>query len=278
MFISIIWRIRMDNRPIGVFDSGFGGLTVAKEIIRELPGESIVYFGDNGRAPYGTKSKDTIIKFTFQNINFLIEQNIKMLVIACNTASACALEEVRKRFEIPVVEVTYPGAVAALRVSKTKSIGVIGTNATIESKVYEKTIKSLQPDAKTFSKACPMFVPLVEEGWWENEIAYLIAKEYLDFLVKENIDTLLLGCTHYPLLKNTISKIFNNDISIVSSDVEVARAVSAFLKEKDISAGTESNPVYKYFTSDNVDKFSHLGSVILGREIECVQGVKIEEY
>jgi glutamate racemase len=268
----------MDKRPIGIFDSGLGGLTVVKEIIRELPYENLVYFGDNGRYPYGTKSIETILKFTFQNIRFLLELDIKLLVIACNTASSCSLSAVLENFSIPVIEVIKPGSIAALRESKNKNIGVIGTTATIGSKVYEKTIKSLNPDATIFSKACPIFVPIVEEGWWDNEIAYLIAKKYLLELKDNNIDTLLLGCTHYPLLKDIISKVFNDEVHLVSSAFEVARAVKDYINAENIISDPLQKPYYRFYTSDDVNKFASLGSTILQKNIEFIEKVDIEKY
>lgn len=268
----------MDNRPIGIFDSGFGGLTVAKEIVRELPNESIVYFGDNGRAPYGTKSKETIVKFTFQNIKFLLEQKIKLLVIACNTASSCSYDAVIQNFRIPVIEVIKPGSIAAVRESKGKNIGVIGTTATIGSGIYENTIKIIEPSVNVYSKACPMFVPLVEEGWWDNNISYQIATEYLSELKEKNIDTLLLGCTHYPMLKNTISKVFEDNVSLVSSAQEVARSVKGFLALNDMKADNEKESNNRFYTSDNIDKFVTLGSIILEKELMSVEHVNIDKY
>ena len=268
----------MDNRPIGIFDSGFGGLTVAKEIVRELPNESIVYFGDNGRTPYGTKSKETIVKFTFQNIKFLLEQKIKLLVIACNTASSCSYEAVIQNFSVPVIEVIKPGSVAAVRESKSKKIGVIGTSATIGSGIYEHTMKGIEPSIKVFSKACPMFVPLVEEGWWDNHISYLVAEEYLSELKNKDIDTLLLGCTHYPMLKNIISKVFEDKVSLVSSAFEVASKVKGFLAGNQMTSGRDTQGQHLFFTSDNVEKFANLGSIILEEEISRVEHVNIEKY
>ena len=230
----------MDNRPIGVFDSGLGGLTVLKEIRNLLPTESIVYFGDSGRAPYGTKSKETVIKYTFQNIRFLLNQDIKMIVIACNTASACSIDLVKHSFDIPVVEVVEPGSVSAVRETVNKKVGVIGTIATVNSGVYEKAISRLDPSIEIFQKACPMFVPLVEEGWWENDIAQRIAEEYLLSLKEKGIDSLVLGCTHYPLLHNTISKVMGEGVKLVSSALEVAKVVKEVINENN-AARNEKN-------------------------------------
>jgi glutamate racemase len=268
----------MDNRPIGVFDSGLGGLTVLNEINNILPYESVVYFGDSGRAPYGTKSKETVIKYTYQDIRFLLNQDIKMIVIACNTASACSLDLVRHSFDIPVVEVVQPGAVTAVRETKNKRVGVIGTIATVNSGVYEKAISRIDPTIHIFQKACPMFVPLVEEGWWENDIAQRIAQEYLLPLKDEGIDTLVLGCTHYPLLQNTISKVMGEGVRLVSSALEVAKVVKEVVKENNLERDEKVNPVYRYYTSDSVEKFESLGNSILSKKIHSAEKVDIERY
>jgi len=268
----------MDNRPIGVFDSGLGGLTVLKEIKKLIPTESVVYFGDNGRAPYGTKSTDTIVKYTFQDIRFLLNQDIKMIVIACNTASASSLKLVKDSFDIPVIEVTEPGAITAVNETKNKKIGVIGTVATVTSGVYERAINRLDSSIEIVQKACPLFVPLVEEGWWENEIAFRIAEEYLEPLKKEGIDTLVMGCTHYPLLYNTISKVMGPDVKLVSSALEVTKVVRKILGEMDIMRDENVKPVYRYYTSDSVEKFESLGSAILESDIHSAEKIDIEKY
>jgi len=268
----------MDNRPIGVFDSGLGGLTVIDEIISLIPTESVVYFGDCGRAPYGTKSKEMVIKYTFQDIRFLLNQDIKMMVIACNTASACSLDRVRDNFKIPVIEVVQPGAGTAAKETGNKRIGVIGTNATIGSGVYEKTIKSIDNSIEVFSKACPLFVNLVEEGWWDNDIALRVAQEYLTPLKNDGVDTLILGCTHYPILKKVISSVMGEGVKLVSSALEVAKVVKEVLREREIFRDERVKPVYRYYTSDSVEKFETFGKAILGREIRSVERVDIEKY
>jgi len=268
----------MDNRPIGVFDSGLGGLTVLKAINQLMPAESIIYFGDSGRAPYGTKSKETVVKYTFQDINFLLGHDIKMIVIACNTASAYSLDTVKEHFTIPVMEVVQPGAKAAVDITTSGKIGVIGTPATINSAVYEKAIKNFKKDATYLGKACPMFVQLAEEGWWDNEIAYLIAQEYLSSLKNQGIDTLILGCTHYPFLQNVIQKVMGDDVTLVNSALEVARAVKELIYEKKINCDSTIPSVVKYFTSDSVDKFRTLGSIFLGHPMNFVEKADIEKY
>ncbi len=268
----------MDNRPIGVFDSGLGGLTVLKEIMRLVPCESLVYFGDSGRSPYGTKSGDTIIKYTFQDIRFLLNQDIKMIVIACNTASAYGYKRVRDCFDIPVLEVVRPGAEAAVRESRTKKIGVIGTPGTISSGVYERAITEIDSSVQIFSRACPLFVPLAEEGWWSNDIAVRTAEEYLIPLKKEGIDTLVLGCTHYPLLQETISKVMGDGVSLVSSGLEIARAVGDIIKERGIGRDESIPPVYRYYTSDSVEKFEALGGSFLEGTLHSAEKIEIEKY
>ncbi|HOJ09879.1 MAG TPA: glutamate racemase [Clostridiales bacterium] len=270
----------MDNRSIGVFDSGLGGLTVLKEIMNLVPGESIVYFGDNGRVPYGTKSKETVIKYTLQGMRFLLNQDIKMIVIACNTASALSLDMVKSSFHIPVIEVIEPGAATGVKYTKNKRIGVIGTTATINSGAYEKAINRLDNSIKVFSKACPLFVPLAEEGpeWWENDITLQIAAEYLSALKQKEIDTLVLGCTHYPLLQKVIQRVVGNEVSLVSSALEVARVVKSIIEKTCIERDGKIKPVYRYYTSDSVEKFEPLCSAILSMEINSAERIDIEKY
>lgn len=268
----------MDNRPIGVFDSGLGGLTVLKEIMELIPAESLVYFGDSGRAPYGIKSKETVVKYTFQDIRFLLNQDIKMIVIACNTASACSYDLVKHNFDIPVVEVVQPGAIAAVNATKNKKVGVIGTAATVNSGVYEKAIHKIDGSIEIYAKACTLFVPLAEEGWWDNDISFRIAQEYLLPLKEEGIDTLVLGCTHYPLLQNTISKVMGEEIKLVNSAFEVAKVVHEVIKKEGFGRDEDIKPVYRYYTSDSVERFESFGSSFLSRDIHSAEKVDIEKY
>ena len=268
----------MDNRPIGVFDSGLGGLTVLKEIMEFIPCESVVYFGDCGRIPYGSKSKETVIKYTFQDIRFLLHHDIKMIIIACNTASACSYEQVKLNFDIPVIEVIRPGSAAAIKETINKKIGVIGTTGTVNSGVYEKVIKDIDNSIEVYPIACPMFVQLAEEGWWDNDIAIRIAQEYLNPLKKEGIDTLVLGCTHYPLLYNTISRVMGEGVKLVSSGMEVARTTKEIIQRNNIDRDNSIKPVYRYYTSDSVKKFEMLGSSFLGKSILSAEKVDIEKY
>lgn len=267
----------MDNRPIGIFDSGLGGLTVLKEIKKLLPGESLIYFGDNGRMPYGTKSKETVLKYTRQDAAFLLSKDVKLLVVACNTASSLALSKVRPFIDVPVIEVIEPGARAALKKTRTGRIGIIATAGTITSGAYSETIHSINPEVKIFPKACPLFVNLVEEGWWDNEIARMVAAEYLDGLRHEYIDTLVLGCTHYPLLSQTIRKVLGEDVVQVSSAEELSISLRDLLLTNNLFSG-RSNAEYLYYTSDSVEKFKELGKLILGEEIVNVERVDAEKY
>jgi len=258
----------ISNNPIGVFDSGIGGLTVVRELMHILPGENIVYFGDTARVPYGTKSEKTIREFSIQNTKFLLSQNVKAIVIACNTSSAIALNDIQSIANLPVIGVIEPGAVASVGTTKNKRIAVIGTTATISSKAYEKKIKSLEQTIEVYSKACPLFVPIVEEGWFNHKIAYLAAEEYLTELKRYSIDTLVLGCTHYPLLKDTIQKVMGEKVKLIDSGVETARVVKKVLEENDLLNQSDLRPYYKFFVSDLPQQFKKIGEMFLGREIE----------
>ncbi|AGC69490.1 glutamate racemase MurI [Thermoclostridium stercorarium subsp. stercorarium DSM 8532] len=267
----------MDNRPIGVFDSGLGGLTVVKEIMKQLPSESIIYFGDDGRAPYGTKSRETVIQYTKQDMAFLLSMDVKLLVAACNTISAVALPELSTTVGVPVLGVIESGAKSALKKTKHGRIGVIATPATIQSGVYYEAIKKVNPGVQIFSKACPLFVNLAEEGWWDNEIARMVAEEYLKELKQAQIDTLVLGCTHYPLLADTIRKVMGDDVVLVSSAEELAVALKETLRKENLESRNET-ATYRYYTSDSVEKFKKLGKMILGQEIANIERVDLENY
>jgi len=273
----------MDNRPIGIFDSGLGGLTVLSTAMNMIPEENMIYFGDSGRAPYGTKSEEVIIKYTFQDINFLLSNNVKLIVIGCNTASACSLDMVLKNIKTPVIDVVEPGAAAAARLTRNGRIGVIGTSATISSKVYETAVKNINPNAQIYAKACSMLVPLVEEGWWNNDIAERICNEYLGELKDKDIDTLILGCTHYPLLKDTIAKVMGPGVTLVNSAVEVSKVIKSTLERLDLCySGTNdeqnNKSKYEFYTSDSIDKFKSLGSIFLKRDIQNAKKADIEKY
>ena len=214
----------MDKRPIGIFDSGVGGLTVVKEVIRELPFEETVYFGDTARVPYGSKSKETVTKFSSQIIRFLKSKNVKAVIIACNTVSSNSFEELREEFpNLPIIEVVGPGAESCIKATKNNIVGVIGTEATIKSGAYEKRIKALDPKIKVYSKACPLFVPLAEEGWTNNEVAKQTANIYLKELIETGMDCILLGCTHYPLLKACIGETVGKEVKIIDPAAATAK-------------------------------------------------------
>lgn len=268
----------MANRPIGVFDSGIGGLTVVKEMLKFLPNEEIVYFGDTARVPYGTKSKDTVTRFAMECIRFLNKREVKMIVIACNTVSASSLPEIRKKISIPVQGVITPGARAAVAVTKTKKIGVIGTERTVSSGAYIEAIKSLDPETQIYSKACPLFVPLVEEGWLNDDVTYLAALKYLNSLKKHEIDTLVLACTHYPLLKGVLKKVMGGGVILVDSATETAKAVKQTIDSLKMQRTIETLPQHKFFVSDTPDKFVKVGEMFLGRKMDFIQKINTEEY
>ena len=269
------------NRPIGVFDSGVGGLTVAREIMRQLPNERIVYFGDTARVPYGNKSRETITKFSRQIVRFLETQQIKAIVVACNTASAYALEELEKEVDLPMIGVVKPGVRAALGATKNKKIGVVATEATIHSGIYSRYIEKNDKDVTVLGKACPLFVPLVEEGLWEDPVTDEIARRYLAELIDSGIDTLILGCTHYPMLRSTVAKIMGESVTLVNPAYETARELKQLLEEKDLESehrpglGTE---LYRFFVSDAADKFQRFANSILTYGILSAKVINIDEY
>lgn len=268
----------MDTRPIGVFDSGIGGLTVVKEIMKILPYEDIVYFGDTARVPYGSKSQETITKFAKQNSRFLLSKDVKAIVIACNTASAFALDDVNSEFEVPVLGVIKPGANAAVRATKTGRIGIIGTEGTVNSRAYEKAIKKLFKEVEIFALPCPLFVPLVEEGWADRQVSYMVAQEYLEPLKKAEIDTLVMGCTHYPILTKVIGEIMGDDVTLINPAEETAIELKSILFENGLQNTTKRKPEYLYFVSDNTEKFAKVGSNFLNKEIENISKIDIEKY
>jgi glutamate racemase len=261
------------DSPIGVFDSGIGGLTVLEKIMEALPRESTVYLGDTARAPYGAKSVETVLRYSFENADFLIEKGVKVLVIACNTSTAIALEPLKESLSIPVVGVIEPGVRQALKVTRNKKIGVIGTEATIQSAAYTRAIKALDPEVEVYSRACPIFVPLVEEGWLDNEIARTTVKFYLESLRNSGIDTLILGCTHYPLLKKTIRRFMGPRVQLVDSAEETSKEVRAVLKRRAIGRA-KGKGIPSFFVTDAPDRFIKVGRRFLGEKVESA--VRIE--
>ncbi|WP_022847499.1 MULTISPECIES: glutamate racemase [unclassified Desulfurobacterium] len=249
----------MERRPIGIFDSGVGGLTVLKAIRDRYPEEDFIYFGDTARVPYGTKSERTIIRYSLENAKLLRKFNVKLIVVACNTSSSYALDILKREMDIPVIGVVKPGAAAAVKATRTGNIGVIGTEATIKSGAYRREILSINPFLKIFEKPCPLFVPLIEEGWLDDEITYMVAERYLSELRNKDIDTLVLGCTHYPLLKNIIGKVCNN-IKLVDSAEETALETGKLLNKRE---GDEKGEV-RILVSDMSQRFRKIAEMIMG--------------
>ena len=271
------------NAPIGVFDSGVGGLTVVREIMRQIPNEKIIYFGDTARVPYGSKSKETVTRYSRQIIRFLESQEVKAIVIACNTASAYALPELEKEVGIPIIGVVKPGAKVASETTKNGKIGVIATEGTISSGIYSAYIKEIKKDAKVIGKACPLFVPLVEEGLWEDPVTDEIARRYLTEFTQQDkdIDTLILGCTHYPLIRSTLGRIAGENVTLVNPAYETARELKELLAEKDLLNDKElglGDNRYQFYVSDKADKFQNFANSIIKYGILSAKVVNIEEY
>ena len=267
----------MTDKAIGIFDSGIGGLTVLKAIRSALPNERLVYFGDTARIPYGTKSRKLIQQYALEDAHFLMQFDVKMIVVACNTASAMALEFLQSQLAIPVVGVVIPGAQGAVRVTKNKNIGVIGTTATVNSGAYTKTVLNNSPDCNVFSTACPLLVPLVEEGWLDTEITVLTLRMYLKEILNKQIDTLILGCTHYPLLTSTINKITGNDITLIDSGLETAKAVNEVLLQNNLLYKGPRKDDDQFYVSDIPQKFEEIGSRFLGEPLKNVHRVNLED-
>ena len=263
----------MDKKPIGIFDSGVGGLTVFKEIRKRFPFEDIIYFGDTARVPYGPKSRNTVIEYSIQNARFLIQQGAKIIVVACNTSSATALTQLKKLLPVPVLGVIEPGALSAIKTTGNKRIGVIGTEGTIRSQAYSKAISKLDESCSVFSKPCPLFVSLAEEGWEDHEVTQLTIKEYLTSLMQDDIDTLVLGCTHYPILKTSIQKFVGNKITLVDSAEAVTDRLDEILPNRESRIIGED----RFYVSDNEEKFNRIASKILDTEIDKLIKVKLGE-
>ncbi|MEO8334924.1 MAG: glutamate racemase [bacterium] len=258
------------SAPIGVFDSGLGGLTVAHAIMRQLPGESIVYFGDTARVPYGPKSPDTVRRYSHEIAAFLLEQGVKAIVVACNTATAHALPMLEAELPVPVIGVVGPGARAAVKGTRNGHIGVIGTEGTIRSGAYVRAIHAESPTAKVTALACPLFVPLVEEGWTNHDATWVIAEEYLAPLLRDDVDTLVLGCTHYPLLKGIIGEIVGREVRLIDSAEETAADTSRMLADNDIASAKEQGD-YRFIASDDPAQFLQLGQRFFGDALEHVE-------
>jgi len=267
----------MDNRFIGVFDSGLGGLSAVKEIMDILPGESLIYFGDTGRVPYGTRSEETIIKYSREDIRFLKSHDVKLIVVACGTVSSVALPQIANEAGVPIVGVVEAAAKAACEATKNNRIGIIGTSGTIKSNSYANEILKTNPEAKTFQRACPLFVPLVENGHFDTPVAKLVVEEYLEEIRSAEVDTLILGCTHYPLLKKVIKEFMGENVTLIDSGAEIAKSIKrnySHLLGDENRAGE-----YRYFVSDGIETFENLASAFLRRDINGqVVKIDIEKY
>jgi glutamate racemase len=264
-------------KAIGIFDSGVGGLTVLKEIVKALPQEDTIYLGDTARVPYGTKSPETVTRYARQITSFLVSRDIKLLVVACNTASAFSLDALKEQFPIPIVGVIEPGARRAAAVTKSGKVGVIGTEGTIRSSAYAKAIKRMNPEIEVITRACPLFVPLAEEGWVDNEVARLSARLYLRGLKEEGVDTLVLGCTHYPLLKNIISEVMGTSVTLVDSAEETARTVAEILRNGSALRPSSEKGNHHYFVTDVPAGFIRVGNRFLGGRLGDVYQVSLED-
>jgi glutamate racemase len=267
----------MKKLSIGMFDSGVGGLTVLKEVKKLLPFEHIVYFGDTARVPYGNRSPQAVTKYALESALFLLTKGIKLLAIACNTSSALALHLLQKKFPIPVIGVIDPCAKEVVTSTKNKKVGVIGTKATIKSGAYEKSIHKLDPEIKVFSRSCPLFVPIAEEGLENDEVAHLMAEKYLKDLSQSNIDTLVMGCTHYPILEDVIKKVMGKRVSIVNAGRETAKEIKSILEKKKI-LNDKGKGGCEYFVTDSPESFEEIGRRILKEPLIKVKSLKNLDY
>ena len=265
----------MNPAPLGVFDSGIGGLTVARALFERLPGESVIYFGDTARVPYGPKSPDTVRRYSAEILDYLVKRGVKAVVVACNTSTAHALDHLRGRSPVPVVGVIEPGARAAARASRSGRIGVIGTAGTIQSGAYERAIRAARADARVHARACPMFVPLVEEGWFDHPATELIAREYLEPLQQAGVDALVLGCTHYPLLKPLLARLLGSGVALIDSAEETAKQVTAALGEGGLEAPAGQAPRHWFVVSDDEPHFRQVGAKFLGETLRDVEVVPL---
>ena len=266
---------KKSSAPIGVFDSGIGGLTVVRELMRQLPNESIIYFGDTARVPYGPKSPDTVVRYSREIVEFLKGEGVKTIVVACNTATAHALPTLRAENDLPIVGVIEPGSRAAARATRSGNVGVIGTQGTVNSRAYEKAITAASPDARITALACPLFVPLAEEGWLDTEVTRLVAHEYLDSFHDADVDTLVLGCTHYPLLKGVIGDVIGRKVRLIDSAEETAAETGAILKESGLDHDKTDDARYRFIASDAPEQFLRVGGRFLGSAIDRVETVTL---
>jgi glutamate racemase len=267
-----------DNRAIGVFDSGIGGLTVVRELIQRMPNESIVYFGDTARVPYGPKSPATVARYSEEAAAFLLSRDVKMIVVACNTATAHAAAKLSRAVPVPVMGVIEPGAKAAVRATSSARVGVIGTAGTIASGAYDLAVRRRLPNARVYAQPCPLFVPLVEEGWYNHNVARLVAEDYLRPLTEMDVDVLILGCTHYPLLRGLIADVMGPDVQLVDSAAETAREVDDLLAEKDMHRVDEQPASHAFAASDAPLRFRDVGRTFVGDVVGVVEHVDVEGF
>ena len=266
----------MNPAPIGIFDSGIGGLTVARAVYQRLPHESTVYFGDTARVPYGPKSPETVRRYSLEILDWLLGQGVKAVVVACNTSTAHALDTLQAHSPVPVIGVIEPGANAAARASRTGPIGVIGTAGTIASNAYARAIQQARPGARVVQQACPLFVPLVEEGWFEHPAAELIAREYLEPLRQAGVDTLVLGCTHYPLLKPLLQRVMGTAVVLIDSGEEMAGAVAQALEVQSLSAPAGAAATHRFVVSDDEARFRRVGARFIGDRMGRAEVVPLD--
>jgi glutamate racemase len=264
------------KKPIGVFDSGIGGLTVVKRFLSSLPNENIIYFGDTARVPYGSKSNSTVIEYSLQDAGFLISKKVKAIVVACNTASSVAIEEIRKTYSVPVIGMIGPGSKSALRETKNKRVGVIGTRATISNSAYAKRLMAYDSSVEVFEKACPLFVPLAEEGWMNHAATYKIAEEYLAELKEKEIDTLVLGCTHYPILSEVIQKVIGSEVKLIDSGVASVEIAKEVLIENNLLSDSKVKGKSEFYVSDIPSKFKEIAELFLGEPVYNVHKIDLE--
>ena len=265
------------EQAIGVFDSGLGGISVVRALVDLLPQEHLIYFGDTARVPYGSKSKDTVIRFSHQISSFMLEQQVKMIVVACNTASAVALDSLQQKFDIPIVGVIDPGSKAAVKFAPNRRIGVIGTSATIRSGAYRSAIHDIDPEVQITDQSCPLLVPLVEENWPNDSVVKQVIQRYLKTFENDKPDSLILGCTHYPYLKTALQEVIGNDVRLVDSGEETAAEVQRVLAEMDLLNSESTDPgKHKFYVSDFPQKFEETASRFLGRPLENLFKVALE--
>ncbi len=267
-----------NNAPIGVFDSGIGGLTVVKHLRDLLPHEDIVYFGDTARVPYGTKSEEVVKRFAFEDSHFLMEHDVKMIVVACNTVGSTAIHLLERYLEVPVIGVMQPGADASVQKTLNKKIGVVGTSTTIRSEKYKQRIFELDNKITVVDQACPLFVPLVEEGFFEDDATHLIARQYLERFISDNVDTLILGCTHYPMLKNTIQRIVGENVVMVDSGEETARFVKKYIESNNLATSESVKSKLKIYVSDLPHKFQEIAERFLQNSLSHIETVDFEQF